>query len=430
LTPQTAHIAHLLQKLLSEPLSPAEQQELDVWLFAAPENRQLYLELTNETWVRAELEKFNRYDEETAREKIRLAMAGGRVVAMRSWLKWAVAAAIILLAGIGSYLWLKNDKPATEIVQATPAKDLAPPETNRAMITLADGRKIYLDSAGTGTLSTENGTEIVRTSQGEVLYKNDPSQQPSAISHQLSYNTLTNPRGSRVISLTLADGTRVWLNSESSLRYPIAFTGTTREVEITGEAYFEVAPSPFTKGGGRRPGDSGGARRAGDSRAGDFMPFIVTANSVKIEVLGTHFNINSYSSEEAVKTTLVEGSVKLSLTSATNNTSSIILKPGQQGVAQRSSGTHHSSLITHSPDLEEILAWKNGKFQFNDASIQTIMDQVARWYDAEVVYEGKIIGGFVADISRDVPVSKLLRMLELTNRVHFEISGRKIIVKP
>jgi len=224
-----------------------------------------------------------------------------------------------------------------------------------------------------------------------------------------------------VISLTLSDGTKVWLNSESSLKYPTAFNGNAREVEITGEAYFEV-----------RSQESGA--RSGAS------PFIVRKKDVSVTVLGTHFNVNAYDDEDVIKVTLLEGSVRMSSlledqgaslrggiprASGQSQLKSVILKPGEQGVV-----TQNSELRTqNSVDLEAVMAWKNGKFIFNETSIDVIMKQISRWYDVEVEYVGaKPDVHFIGDISRRENISEVLKMLEQTKAVKFSIEGEKIKV--
>jgi ferric-dicitrate binding protein FerR (iron transport regulator) len=200
--------------------------------------------------------------------------------------------------------------------------------------------------------------------------------------------------------LTLSDGTKVWLNAESSLRYPASFASSAlnREVEITGEAYFEVkhnAKQPFK---------------------------VHLPNGSIVEDLGTAFNINAYADEADIKTTLIEGSLRVFASSAS---SAVKLVPGQQSVQIPQTRVIR---VQNNVDLEEVTSWKNGRFSFTDASIETILKEISRYYDAEIVYTDKIPGQFVADISRDVPVSKLLHILELTNRVHFKIEGKKITV--
>lgn len=320
-------------------------------------------------------------------------------IRIKHW--WAVAAVVLLLAAGGWFFLVRG--PRSEVgsrgngTETGVVADVEAPKTTKAVITLADGRQISLDSLT--TLTQENVT-VVKNENGAVVY--------SGHANEIIYNTLVNPRGSKVVHLTLSDGTKVWLNSESSLKYPVAFTGNTRQVEITGEAYFEASSSP--------------------SKGGVLRPFIVKNGEMQVTVLGTHFNVNAYEDEQGIKVTLLEGSVKVASPNPSQGGAleSVIIRPGQQA---RVTSTIK---VNDGVDLEQVMAWKNGKFQFIDASIEAIMNQVARWYNAEIVYEGKIPGEFVAEISRDLPVSKLLQIMELTNRVHFEIDSdkKKIIVRP
>lgn len=302
------------------------------------------------------------------------------------WKRVTVAASILLAIGLGTYFvfFNKSDKQ-DEIVSVEPAKDVKAPETNRAMITLADGRTVYLDSAINGELAQQGNIKLIKLDNGQIAYQTASGE----IIKELKYNTLNNPRGSKVIDMTLADGSRVWLNTGSSVTFPVAFVGDERKVTITGEAYFEVAHN---------------------SR----MPFKVTKDEMEITVLGTHFNANAYDDESIIKVTLLEGSVKV------NNT---IIKPGQQAQV----GTDVK--VISNVNVDEVMAWKNGRFQFGGAGIEEVMRQIARWYDVEVVYEVKPQEvHFGGGISRDVEASKVFKMLESTEAVHFRIEGKKVFV--
>jgi ferric-dicitrate binding protein FerR (iron transport regulator) len=197
----------------------------------------------------------------------------------------------------------------------------------------------------------------------------------------------------------LSDGTKVWLNAASSLRFPTAFVGSERKVEMTGEGYFEVAHN-------------------------DKKPFLVRAGGMDVEVLGTHFNINAYEDEEAVKTTLLEGKVRASA----GHDQAVVLKPGEQA---RLSQSNAQLSTLNNINVEEVIAWKNGKFQFGEAmDIGMVMRQLSRWYDLDVVYDGKVTGHIGGTISRNVKISEVLKMLEMTGAVHFVIRNREVIVKP
>ncbi len=299
----------------------------------------------------------------------------------------AAAAAILLLAaGLALFNWL-GPRPTKTNSNTPTMADLAP-GGNKAILTLANGQKINLDSATNGTLAEQGNTKISKLDNGKLSYNAVASR-----TGKIVYNTLTTPRGGQY-QLILPDGTKVWLNAASSITYPTAFTGPERSVNITGEAYFEVIHKAK-------------------------QPFRVHAADALIQDLGTHFNINAYSEEAVIQTTLLEGSISI-----TDKNSSLILKPGQQATAD-APGTIR---LNANPDLDETMAWKNGLFQFNHADIETVMRQVSRWYDVDVIFEGpKPAGHFGGKISRNVNASQMLKVLA-TSGLHFRIEGRKLII--
>jgi len=312
------------------------------------------------------------------------------------WRRWAVAASILLAVTVGTWLIINNSSRTTrpEPVEGL-TTDVPAPDKNRAQIKLSDGTIIYLDSAVNGELAQQGNVKVVKSTDGKIAYSGSLTTDDSPLT-----NTLMNPRGSKVIDMTLADGSRVWLNAGSSVTYPIAFTGNERKVQITGEAYFEIAHNAS-------------------------KPFFVTNGDVQVKVLGTHFNVNAYEDEDAVRVTLMEGSVNVSRLTTHD---SRLLKPGEQAVATLS--LSKGPLTIHrSPDLEQVLAWKNGMFLFKNTSIDAIMKQVARWYDVEVVFEDRVTEQLNGSIPRDVSASNLFKILELTGKVHFTIEGKKIIVR-
>jgi transmembrane sensor len=267
------------------------------------------------------------------------------------------------------------------------------PGTEKAVLILADGSRIVLDSAANGQIAKQGNTTVIKE-DGLLAYNPDNNTPPG----KTDYNIIQTIKGQQYSSLVLSDGTKIWLNASSSIRFPVTFTGKLREVEITGEVFFEVAKNPA-------------------------MPFIVAAKGTKIEVLGTHFNINAYDDEAAIKTTLLEGAVKV-----TSNGKSSFLKPGQQSQV----AANGEIKVSNDADIERVVAWKNGIFKFQDADMGTIMRQVARWYDVEVSYKDQITETYVITyLPRNVPVSKLLKMLEEAGGVHFEIdeANKKIIVE-
>lgn len=328
----------------------------------------------------------------------------------RTWVRRVAAAAAIIIGIAGGTYFIFNQANKEEIAKTEPQEtrfknDVAAPMKAKAMITLADGSTVALDSVAYGNLATQGNVNVMMTADGRIVYR-----EQSKGAGEMQYNTLSNPRGSKVIDMTLADGSRVWLNAGSSLTYPVAFIGTERKVSITGEAYFEVAHN--TK-----------------------MPFKVSKDEMEVQVLGTHFNVNAYDDESKIKVTLLEGKV-LVFTTTNNKPQTTNLSPGQQAVVvpvPNISGSgvegHNGQLTTNnSADLAEVMSWKNGKFYFDGADIKTMMRQLSRWYNVEVEYKADIKSSFVAKISRDEPVTELLKILELTNLVHFKIEGNKIEV--
>jgi ferric-dicitrate binding protein FerR (iron transport regulator) len=307
---------------------------------------------------------------------------------LRKW-GWA-AASILLLLGIGSYFLLTKKEKQPTIAVNTPT-DIAAPTGNRAMITLADGTKVFLDSVGKGQLAQQGSIKLIKLANGKIAYQPLGDGRDQSV----AYNTLSNPRGSKVIDMQLSDGSHVWLNAGSAITYPVAFIGNDRSVELEGEGYFEVAKDAKRK-------------------------FIVTANGVNTEVLGTHFNVNAFKDDgQHIKITLLEGSVKINNGNATG-----LLKPGQQALVA------NEVKIVSDVDLHLVMAWKNGYFQFDKASLQNVMQQVSRWYDVDVVYEGyNQPREFAGEIQRDLSLSEVLKILE-KNKVHFRIEGKELRVMP
>ncbi|UOE51831.1 FecR domain-containing protein [Mucilaginibacter sp. SMC90] len=308
------------------------------------------------------------------------------------WKKLGVAASLLFLVGFGAYIYSNQKKQVVtkkSIAKAQFKNDVLP-GGNRAVLTLANGKTITLDSARNGLLAQQGTTRVNKTRNGQLVYETstDADAQASVI------NTISTPRGGQY-QLVLSDGSKVCLNSASSLSFPTKFTGKTREVTITGEAYFEVAKNPK-------------------------MPFRVKSDNTTVEVLGTHFNIMAYNDEAEMKTTLLEGSVKI-----TNGTASGTLKPGQQALLSKAGRLKVLSNV----DVDDEIAWKDGIFQFRDAGIEAIMRQAARWYDVDVAYEGKIPKReFTGRISRNVKASELMSMLGYAG-VKFKIEDKRITIQ-
>jgi len=308
------------------------------------------------------------------------------------WWRMAAAVFILMIATVGVYRIL-NRRPKDGVAEQPliNVKEVIAPQKSRAMITLSNGKILYLDSIGNGPLAIQGNTNLVKLSDGQLAYIGESG------TPEMQYNVLTVPRGSKVMGLTLTDGTRVWLNAESSLRYPVAFAGKDRTVQITGEAYFEVMKDAHRK-------------------------FYVKGEGVTTEVLGTHFNVNTYRDEEAMKVTLLEGSIKVT---ASNSKEPAIIKPGQQAQVTSSPVIH----IMKDADLEAVMAWKNEQFMMKGTDLGTLTRQMARWYDIEIIFGGampdKKFGG---SVSRNVNLKTILEALN-ENGIKNKIEGRTVTIE-
>lgn len=300
----------------------------------------------------------------------------------------AIAASVLLLAGATYWLTRSEqpDRSAMVIQQPAPAAIL--PASNKAVLTLADGSTVTLDSAGNQVI--RQGKVAIQQQNGQLSYASQPAD------GSIHYNKLTTPRGGQ-FKLILPDGTRVWLNSASMLRYPTAFAGKDRIVELEGQGYFEIAP---------------------DAQ----QPFKVKVHGLEVLVLGTAFDVMAYGDESSVNTTLVTGSILVK----EGNTKQL-LQPGQQAVVDN----QHHQLTVHAADIRKVTAWKNGLFVFNDMALPAILREVARWYDVDIVYKAspgtELYGG---GIGRDLQLADVLALLEGNGFNHFRIEGRKVIVLP
>jgi ferric-dicitrate binding protein FerR (iron transport regulator) len=307
-----------------------------------------------------------------------------RIYALRRW-SWA-AASILLLLAAGIYFWPRlSFKQRAAVAQK--AGEVAQ-GANTAILTLADGSTIKLDSTSNQVI--RQGTAAVRQQGDSLQYEVKGNES------LIAYNTLATPRGSQ-FQVTLSDGTKVWLNAASSLQFPVAFNSAERIVKLTGEAYFEVAGNPQ-------------------------QPFKVMANGMEVQVLGTRFNISAYEDESAVKTTLLQGAVRLVAPAG-----QVALQPGEQGLLPSPLAAFRVKKV----NPEDAVAWKNGFFAFDNAGIREVMQQIARWYDMEVVFEdNNIKRNFGGTVTRYKDVTAVLKRLEMTGVIHFKVEGRKITVMP
>lgn len=307
------------------------------------------------------------------------------VIGLFNWRKIAVAASVLIAIGIGSLVFFQKKDSSPVMVAVKPTQDKEPGKTG-AILTLSNGSKIVLDSVGNGVLANQNNTTVSKKN-GRLVYK-------AGKDAQVVFNTMTTPRA-RQYNLELSDGTKVWLNASSSITFPTSFAANERKVILTGEAYFEVAK--------------------------DKRPFRVAVNGMQVNVLGTHFNINAYDDEASVNTTLLEGSVLI-----TEKAKKVLLKPGQQAQKQKSGAI----TVNDNVNLEEVMGWKNGVFYFENANLQTVLRQLSRWYDVDVVFERGIPARtFEGEIQRNLQLSQVLKILE-KNKVHFKIDGNVLRVMP
>ncbi|ASZ12568.1 FecR domain-containing protein [Chitinophaga pendula] len=302
------------------------------------------------------------------------------------YLNWVAAAAVIIfISTVGIFLISRPPSITPKLAQQS-VVTVGRPGGSKALLTLADGSVVTLDSTGNQVIA--QGDVKVQQHNGQLLY-----QLATASSPVVSYNLLSVPRGG-IFNIVLPDGSRVWINSSSSLRYPTAFPSGHRTVEIQGQAYFEIKPNPS-------------------------QPFIVKVNNMEVQVLGTSFDVMAYADEPAVRTTLVEGAVKIK---SGNNENQLL--PGQAALVNNTTGI----LSIQTADLREATAWKAGFFNFENASLGGILKQLSRWYDVEVDYQsvpdGNRFGGY---ISRSLPLQEVLPMLE-TDRVKLKLEGKIIKV--
>ncbi|AEW03358.1 hypothetical protein A4D02_04890 [Niastella koreensis] len=326
---------------------------------------------------------------------------------------WRIAAAavVLLMVTAAGLVWM-NYNSKTQV--AVKIKNDVAPGGNKAVLTLADGSTIVLDNEKNGVVAQEGNAKVVKLKNGQLVYAKADAGSVDA-NAPVTYNTLSTPKGGQY-NIELPDGSKVWLNAASSITYPTAFDAKERKVQVTGEAYFEVAKLVTVKDGKR-------------------VPFLVDIKNKttgkdlgQVQVLGTHFNINAYDDEDVVKTTLLEGSVKFSaIGPGSAGSKSAILKPGEQV-----SASHSSQLSQPIPvQTDEVMAWKNGVFHFENADIKTVMRQVSRWYDVEVVYKRSLDNDdpLFFEVTRNTNLSDVLRVLNLAGGARYTIQDKKIIVQ-
>ncbi|HJT75011.1 MAG TPA: FecR domain-containing protein [Chitinophaga sp.] len=381
------HLHNLMLRYYKGATTPEEEEELMQLLDSG--NEQVIKEIMDVIWRENESVP-PIYTPERSQELLREILPVRKLSVRKNVIRWSSAAAVLLLIAAGGW-WLSQARKGAVIGKQHNKTEVVRPGGNKATLTLANGDVITLEDAENGALSTQGGTKIIKLKSGQLAYN---SEQGTAAGTPAALNTLATPRGGQY-QVTLPDGTEVWLNSASSITFPTKFTGSAREVQVKGEAYFEVAAN---------------ARQ----------PFLVKTEGMEVQVLGTSFNLMAYSDEKTIRTTLVQGAVKV-----VKDNRNVLLQPGQQARLDADGG-----MKVVKADLESTLAWKNGLFTFNDATIEDVMRQISRWYDMEVVYpEGIPHDLFRGEMFRSEQITSVLKILEASG-VNFRVEGRKIIVKP
>lgn len=390
----------LIFKYLSENITDDELTELHNWAYSKENNRELFEEILHSREFQESTKYVTGIDRDAAfrsiQNQIQIAEDESRVVILSAKRKrYLVAAASILLLIAGTaviYLGIHRKAEDAPLQATQTYKNDAAPGGDKAVLTLGNGSTIVLDNAQNGTLTQQGNTKVLKLASGQLAYTGAFQSTAESI---ISYNILSTPRGGQY-QVVLPDGSKVWLNASSSLRYPTAFIGKKREVELTGEGYFEIAKNAA-------------------------IPFKVKVNDMNVNVLGTQFNIMAYKDEEAVKTTLLSGSVKI-----TQGNADKLIKPGDQAQIVADSKIK----VLNDVDVDNVVAWKNGYFYFDRVDIKAVLRQLARWYDIQIEYEGTIPSqDFGGKIQRNLRLSQVLEILE-TNNVHFKMEGKKLTVLP
>jgi ferric-dicitrate binding protein FerR (iron transport regulator) len=387
------------QQKLSD-LSTAEAAELKAWLEENPQHSEWQQKL-DKFRLQELLSSYTAFkdSDKAAWEKFRKTNLPAPVPPVSrihflktAWFRYAAVALVV--TGIGTYLWMNKSNKSETIVKTEPLPvqtDIAPGRDG-AILTLADGRKMLLDTLGNGVIAYQHGAELI-LKNGQLTYA--VSGKPAG---EIAYNTMSTPKG-RQFRVTMPDGTGVWLNSASSIRYPTVFAGNERRVEITGEVYFEVSKNSN-------------------------LPFKVSAANTEVVVLGTRFNVNAYANEPNASTSLLQGAVQVN-----SGNSSAVLKPGQQARVQTASAGGNIKVL-NKVNIQQVINWKNGLFSFEHADIPTVMRQLERWYDIEVQYEGAVpVNEIHGELGRDLSLQQILKVLQQM-KVNCKLEGRKLIVYP
>lgn len=393
-------IKPLLHKFLRQELTDTERRELEAWAAESEANNQLLQRISDPLQLETDLRLLQQSNEnilarlQTAFPELRESTQAIQPVHRVHFLRRGLlkyAAAILVFGSVAGWIWHASKSPGKNNDTATvqTSTDIQP-GSNKAMLILADGSSIVLDSAGNGNIASQGNTRIEKTAGGAIRYHSDGKATANMT------NTMRTPRGGQ-FRLTLPDGTEVWLNAASSITYPVAFNGGDRKVTITGEAFLQVAKDPA-------------------------KPFTVNVdNRSTIRVLGTAFNINAYSDEPEMTTTLIQGAVQVQ-----SQQNKVILKPGQQSSI---SHTSQQLLVSNNADVERAIAWKNGRFDFNGLELPAIMRQLERWYDINVEFTGPASKEtYRGRLTRDLTLTQVLDILNKMD-VKCRLEGRKLILQ-
>lgn len=407
----TDRIRYLLQRFFQQDCTPQEKEELALWIDMLQNDEEWRLRL-EEIWNEYEPgEKMDALRADAILEEI-ISEKGTEapVKVMRPYYRrWRVAAAVTLALAASVAYTLHKQPVKKEGISADIARQKKnipiPPGGNKAILTLANGQTVVLDSAGNGALVQQGNTQVVKVASGLLAYQN--REAGSARQQLVHYNTITTPRGGQY-QVILPDGSKVWLNAASSLHFPTAFAGKQRRVEVSGEAYFEIA----------------------ENAAAPFIVGIVSSGGQKegtVQVLGTHFNINAYGDEPSIRTTLLEGKIKIGkVLSGGGIQEGTVLSPGEQAVMNRGGGLR----VEEDVNLNGVVAWKNGLFEFEGDDIESVMRQLSRWYDVDIRIQGNIPDRFTGSIPRNITFSRVFEVLQKTGSIHYRIENREIIVSP
>ena len=387
----SSRIAGLISGYLYNRLSAKEVQELENWINSSQANAIIFQRVMDEKGLEEQGQMLKNLDIETdllsTKAQMNFTTIAGDRKHLSLWPRFVAVASIILIIGVGLFFYLnqQQEKPLGQY-----ANDVAP-GMQGATLTLANGRKIKLTTASKGNLVNESGVSITKSSNGNLVYEiKDP-----ATGQSNAFNTLTTAKG-ETYQVRLPDGTLIWLNAASSLKYPVSFTKLkSRNVELSGEAYFEVAKDKS-------------------------HPFVVESNGQQVKVLGTHFNVNAYTDEPSTNTTLLEGSIKVMAAG-----SAVVVKPGQQA------NLRGNKITIEEVNVNAMVDWKNGKFRFKNEPLPSILRKISRWYDVQIEYQPDPSNTptFSGSVSRFDNVSAVLKMLEETSDVKFLIEGKTIKVQ-